>query len=325
MTITIDAAADFLNTHSRMFSKELQTKTRLGLEMETLLPQRQSDGQYYVVESAEAEEILQPYPGRFTPKGAVDHDEKSIRVRPIKMDMEFTEEDLEKWWSSWQVSRFDPEKDPESWSYWRYILEAELIPKINDDLNRVAWLGEYVAPTPGTAGDALDSVDGYKKVIADSITSGDIPAANVITTTALSSSNARDKIELFLDSIPEEITSKGGRILCSPTVRRYYFRDYRAEFTQSPGPFPTENAPRKIFVDDYDVSIQSVATMAGSGRIIFLPNNRPNNMVWLSRMGKPVYPQFIFKSQARVLQLYATIYRGYGFEYPQEIYVNEQV
>jgi len=325
MTITIDSAAEFLNDHSRMFSTEIQTKTRVGLEMENLLPQRMSTGEYYVVENAEATELLQPYQGAFTPKGEVTHSENSIRVRPVKLDMEFTEIQLEKWWNSFMVSRFDVEKDPESWTFPRYIFERELLPKFQNDLNRIAWLGQYAAPTPGTPGDAVDSVDGFKKIIADSITSLAIPAANVITTTALSSSNARGKIELFLDSIPEEITSKGGRILCSPTIRRYYFRDYRGEFTQSPGPFPTNNAPRQVFVDDYNVSIEAVTTMAESGRIIFLPNNRPNNMVWVSRTGSPVYPQMIFKSQARVLQMYATIYRGYGFEYPQEIFVNEQV
>jgi len=49
MTITIDSAAEFLNDHSRMFSTEIQTKTRVGLEMENLLPQRMSTGEYYVV------------------------------------------------------------------------------------------------------------------------------------------------------------------------------------------------------------------------------------------------------------------------------------
>jgi hypothetical protein len=68
----------------------------------------------------------------------------------------------------------------------------------------------------------------------------------------------------------------------------------------------------------------SVATMSGSNRWIFLPNNR-QNMVWVSRQGSPLYPQMIFKSQARVLQMYATIYRGFGFEYPKEVYVSNQV
>ncbi len=292
MTITIDALAEHLNDHSRMFSQDIQTKTRLGLEIENLLPQRQSTGEYYVVENAEVDEVLQPYQGAFTPKGELTHDEISIRVRPIKMDLQFTEVQLEKWWNSWMVSRFDVHNDPMAWTFPRFIVEREIVPKFQNDLNTVSWTGEYAAPTPGTAGDAVDSVTGFKKVIADAITALDIPAANVITTTALTSSNARDKIELFLDAIPSYITAKGGRILLSPTLRRHYMRDYRAEFTQQVGPYSTNNSPRAIFVDDYNVELVSVATMEGSGRIIFLPNGR-DNMVWVSRAGAPVYPQMI--------------------------------
>lgn len=325
MTITIDALASHLNTHSQMFAQDIQTKTRIGLELEGLLPMRLSSGEYYVVENAEATEVLQPYQGAFTPKGSVAHDESTIRVRPVKMDLEFTETDLETWWNSWMVERFDVEKDPMQWTFPRYILEKELIPKFNDDLNSAAWLGSYAAPTPGTAGDAVDSVDGFKAIIAAAITAGDIPSANVYASSTITDSNARDKVEAFLDSIPEQITRKGGRILMSPTLRRYYFRDYRAEFTQSSmGPYAANNTPRPIMADDYNVELVAVASMAGSQRMIFLPNGR-DNMVWVARAGKPVYPQMVFQTQARVLQMYATIYRGYGFEYPAEVYVNDQV
>lgn len=323
MTITIDALAEHLNDHSRMFANDIQTKTRVGIELESILKPRLSTGEYYVVENAEASEVLQGYQGTFTPKGSIAHDENTIRVRPIKMDLNFTEVDLEKWWNSWMVDRFDGHKDPTEWTFPKYITEKEIMPKFKDDLNRVAWLGEYAAPTPGTANDAVDAVDGYKKIIADSITSLDIPAANVYASGAITTANVRDKIEEFLDSIPEAITSKGGRILMSPKMRRWYFRDYRAEFTQQ-NTLGLDNAITKIMVDSYNVELVPVATMAGSDRWIFLPNNR-DNMVWVSRTGAPVYPNMIFKSQARVLQMYATIYRGFGFEYPQEIYVNNQV
>ena len=324
MTITIDALAEHLNDHSRMFAPDIQTKTRVGLEWETMLTPRQSSGEYYVVENAEADEVLQPYQGTFTPKGSITHSEQSIRIRPIKMDLNFTELDLEKWWNSWQISRFDVEKDPQAWTFPRFIFEKELLPKFNNDLNRAAWLGQYVAPTPGTPGAALDSVDGFKKTIADLITSGAIPAGNVYdTVAAIDASNIREKIEGFLDSIPEEITSKGGKILMSTQHRRWYFRDYRGEFTSQPT-LSMENRPKRILVDDYDVSLEAVNSMAGSARWIFLPNNR-ENMVWVSRQGAPVYPSVIFKTQARVLQMYSTIYRGFGFEYPQEIYVSNQV
>jgi hypothetical protein len=320
MTITIDALADHLNDHSRMFANEIATKTRVGLELEPILTQRVSTGEYYVIENAEATEVLQPYQGTFTPKGTLTHSEETIRVRPIKMDLQFTEGQLEKWWNTWQVSRFDVEKDPMEWSFPKYIVEKEIMPKFQDDLNRVAWLGEYAAPTPGTAGDAVDAVDGYKKIIADLITAGKI---NDYATGTITTSNIRDKVEEFLAQIPDEITIKGGKILMSPKHRRWYIYDYRGEFSAIPQIQNPNQGPRPVFADDYNIELKSVATMSGSDRWVFVPNGR-ENMVWVSRQGAPTYPQMIFKTQARVLQLYATIYRGYGFEYPTEIYTNDQ-
>lgn len=324
MDITLDSLATLLNTHSFMFAGDIQTKTRLGLELESQLKQRQAAGEYYVVENAESSEVLQPYQGTFTPKGSLTHSEQKIRIRPIKMDLEFTEVDLEKWWNSWMIDRFDPEKDPMNWTFPRYIVEKEIIPKFNDDLNNVGWNGSYAAPTPGTAGDAVNAVDGYKKVIADLITAGAIPAGNVYASATVTASNIRETVEAFLDSIPEHITKKGGVIKMCPKHRRWYFRDYRSEFTSQIGPYPQEGGPKKVEVDDYNVMLESVATMTGSDRWIFLPNGR-DNMVWVSRVGAPVYPQMIWKTKSRVLEMYATIYRGYGFEYPQEVYVNDQV
>jgi len=89
------------------------------------------------------------------------------------------------------------------------------------------------------------------------------------------------------------------------------------------GPYPQEGGMKKVEVDDYNVFLESVASMTGSDRWIFLPNGR-DNMVWVSRVGAPVYPNMIFKTNSRVLEMYATIYRGYGFEYPQEVWLNNQ-
>lgn len=321
MDITIDAAAEMLNTHTRMFAPELATKTRLGLEMEMLLPQKQSSGEYYVVENAEATEVLQPYQGGFTPKGSISHSEQRIRVRPVKIDLTFDEIQLEKWYNSWQASRFNPEVDPQSWTYPKYILERELMPKFQDDLNSASWLGSYVAPTPGTAGDAVDSVDGFKKIIADLDTAGTIQK---YATGAITSSNIREKVEEFLAAIPDYITKKGGKILMAPKHRRWYFYDYRGEFSALPSAHPEGGGTKSIMADDYNITLEAVATMTGADRWIFVPNGR-DNMVWVSLAGKPVYPQLIFVKDARVLKVYGTIYRGFGFEYPQEIWINDQV
>jgi hypothetical protein len=325
MTITIDQAASFLNTASRQFAPEIAVKTRLGLEMESKLMQRTSTGEYYVTENMESSEILQPYQGQFTPKGTLTHSENAIRVRPIKIDLTFSEAQLEKWYYAWQNSYFEGGKDPRNYSYAQYVLEREITPKLQDDLNSVAWLGSYAAPTPGTAGDSVDSVDGFKKVIADAITAGKIPAANVYNSGTLSVSNMRDQVEGFLDSIPEALTSKGGKILCSPQLVRWYVRDYRGEYSSIPSLYnPEAGALRPVLVDAYNVELVPIATMAGSQRMVFLANGR-DNMIWVDRAGYATYPNFIFDTAPRVLQCYATIYRGYGFEFPSEIYVNNQV
>lgn len=321
MTITIDGAAANLNDHSRQFAPELFTKLREGLEFETLLTGRQSDGEYYVCESAAAGELLQPYQGAFTPKGSIAHDESTIRVRPIKMDTQFSETDLVTWWTKWQSSRFEAGRDPQTWTFPRYILERELLPKMSEELNSIAWLGEYAAPTPGTAGASLASADGFKKVIADLATASKI---QVLASGAVTAATTREKVEAFIDLIPVLQRNKGGVILMSQKHFANYSRDYRNEFQHTPTMYSQNGVKDMVQVDGYNIFIKPVRTMESSDRWVFLPNNR-DNMVWVSRQGYPTYPQIIFDSAPRVLQMYCTIYRGFGFEYPQEVWVSDQV
>lgn len=323
--ITISSTAEFLNDHTRTFAPELRTQFLQGLEWEPMLTPRGTDGQHYVVETAAASELLQPYQGDFTAKGGVTHDENSIRVRPIKMDTTFNEVQLAKFYNSWRSDWFQAGLDPNEWSYPRYIYDKVLYPKMLSELNQNAWSGVYVAPTTGTAGASSASVDGFRKVIADSITSLKIPAANVIVTGALTAANAREKVEDFLDALPSHITATGGKILMSPTLRRLYVKDYRAEFTQQVGPGPSNQGRQSVFVDDYNIELKAVNSMAGSGRLIYLPNTTMDNMVWVNRNGFAAYPEIVFHSKERAVSVYATIYRGYGFEKPDEVFVNDIV
>jgi hypothetical protein len=164
-------------------------------------------------------------------------------------------------------------------------------------------------------------VDGFKKVIADLDTAGTIQK---YATSTISSSNIREKVEEFLAAIPDYITKKGGKLLMAPKHRRWYFYDYRGEFSALPSAHPEGGGTKSIMADDYNITLEACATMTGSDRWIFLPNGR-ENMVWVSRIGAPVYPQMIFVKASRVLEMYATIYRGFGFEYPQEVWINDQV
>lgn len=322
MTITIDAAAAHLNDHSRVFGPELFVKMREGLELESILAPRQSAGEYYVTENATAGEVLQPYQAGFTPKGSVAHDEIAIRVRPIKIDLQFAEADIYTWWTKWQASRFEGGRDPLAWTYPRYVIEQVLMPRVQEDLNAAEWSGVYAAPTTGTAGAASTSIDGLQKKIADLVTDTKI---NVVTTGAITLATTRDKVETFVAGLPALYRTKGGTILMSWDHFANYSLDYRNEFQHIPGLYNQNNAQvDMVKVDGYNIWLKPVRTMAGSSRWVFLPNGR-ENAIWISREGYPAYPQFIFNTAPRTLNLTATIYRGVGFEYPQEVWVNDQV
>lgn len=322
--ITIAGSATFLNDQSRQFAPEIRAQILQGLEMESnILAPKMSDGEFYVVERAVSGQMLQPYQGGYTPTGSVTHGETSIRVRPIKMDMDWTETDLKKWWDAYLGSRFEAGRDPMTWTFPKYIYDKVLLPKISAELNSISWDGSYAAPTPGTPGAVLASVDGFKKIIADAVTATTI---NVVATGVFTATDIREKVEDFLDAIPTEVTNLGGKILMSMSNLRKYFRDYRGEFTQSSsGPYAQNNGVQKIFIDGYNVEIMGVMAMGSSNRWIFVPNTQADNMSFIGRQGYAMYPEIIFDHSPRVLHMYATIYRGFGFEAPQDIYVNDQV
>lgn len=325
MTITIDAAAELLNYHAHTFSPVLRTQLLEGLELEnTILSPAMSDGEYYTCERATSGEILQPYQGAYTAKGSVAHAENKIRVRPIKSDTDWTEVDLAVWYGKFLASRFEAGKTPENWTFPMFIMERVIVPKMYSEMNNNAWNGIYAAPTPGTAGASIDSIDGFKKVIADHVTAG---TTNVLASGTFTASTIRENVESFIDLLPEHVSGKGGRLLMSNANRRKYVRDYRDEFyANNTGIHANNNSMRKIFVDDCDVEIVGIRAMGASNRFVFIPNEVDTNMVYVSRNGYSLLPQFIFKCpDPRTLKMSSTIYRGYGFEDPMNVWVNNQV
>lgn len=324
MTITIDAAAELLNYHHHTLKAEIKTEILEGLELESLISGAQSEGDTYTCERITAGEILQPYQSGYTAKGSISDSESLIRVRPFKTDFDFSEADLEKYFIRWRAQWFEAGKDPMEWSFPKYITDKVIVPKILSEMNYNAWNGVYAAPTPPTPGASVDSVDGFKKVIADKVTAGTI---NVLASGAFTASTIRENVESFCDLLPDHVRGKGGRMLMSFSNRLKYARDYRDEFyANNSGIMPNNNQDRPIYVDGLNVELMGVRAMGASNRFIFIPNSELDNMIYVSRMGYPTLPEFIFKSSnPRVLHMSSTIYRGYGFEDPKNIWVNNQV
>jgi hypothetical protein len=318
-TINIESTQEALNQHLVTFAPDVKQVFRVGLEFETL-PQigMVSADEVYTAENASVSDLIQPYQPQFTPNNTEDWDGVSNTLRPIKMDLSFTEAQLLKFFDKWRNTWFEAGKDPLEWSYPRFLIDNVIAPKYREELNLLAWDGEYAAPTPGTAGDVLEACDGYRINIENAITAGTLVP---VPSGSFTSSDIREKLEAWLTAMPDAVRGMGGVVLMSDTNARKYYYDFRSEFNAATWSSLQQNGG--LMVDGYPVKIIGVKAMEGSNRWVFLPDGQ-QNMIVGTRRGYPTYPQFILDKDLYTLNMKAVIYRFFGFEYYSNLFVNDQ-
>lgn len=307
-----------LNQQVVTFAPEIKQQFRVGLEFENLLPFVAAD-KVYTSPNVTTGSILQPYQPRFTPNNTESWDAVDNTLRPIKADVEFTEEQLEKFYDKWAQNWFEAGKDPMQWTYPKYILEQVIMPQFKDDLNSAAWDGEYVAPTSGVPGAVLESVDGFRIAIVNALSAGKLVS---VPSGSYTASDIQSKLEAWMLAMPAAVRGKSGMVLMSDSWMRKYYYDFREAF----GTATWQQLNQQIgglTVDGTKVRIVGIKAMEGSNRWIYLPDN-DQNMIIGTRRGYPRDPQFIFDADLYTLRAKAVIYRFFGFEYWNNLYVNDQ-
>lgn len=318
--VSIATTAKMLNRQAVQYATDIRSQFRQGLEFETELGLSwRSTDKVWTAPNIKVNSALQAYQPRFTPKNTESFDAVDNMLRPVKVDLEFNEEQLEKFQDSWAQNWFEAGKPPMEWSYPKYIMSKEILPVIQEDLNNAAWNGVYVAPTPGIAGTALDSVDGYNIALVNAINAGKlVPVASG----SYSASDIRAKLEAWVMALPVVVRKKSGTILMSDTWMRKFYYGMRADFATAT--WQQLNASEGgLKVDGTNMTIRGVAGMEGSNRWIFLPAN-DDNMILGTRKGFSRDPQFFFDADLYTLRAKAVFYRFFGFEYWDTLYVNDQ-
>ena len=111
-----------------------------------------------------------------------------------------------------QLCKYDFVNDWEAQSM-GYGLGQTLPPKFSDFLiahvaAEVAQNTEFNIWQGDTAGATYTSFDGFEKLIAAAVTAGDVPAAQAITSVALTSTNIIEKLSEVVDAIPGALYGK---------------------------------------------------------------------------------------------------------------------
>lgn len=129
-----------------------------------------SDDTIYQASETRIDKLLQPFQKGWTPKGTVEFLPIKIEQFKMKMDFEDTPDDLEATWAGFLTGKGIKR---EEWFFIRWLLEAHLIPQLQQDFELDAvYKGRRVNPTAGTPGAAHESMDGMGAVIERHIADG---------------------------------------------------------------------------------------------------------------------------------------------------------
>jgi len=281
-TVTIDAAATGLNQFVQRNSDRISQSLQVGLEFENELPFVEAD-YAYVGQDVAISGGFQPYQSQFTPNNTEAFDGITNILRPVKVDLQFTADQLEKFFSRWRANWFDADPNLIQSKYAGYVIQNHILPSVIEDMNQASWSGEYAAPTPGTAGTATEAVDGFKKAIADQVTASKLTPINTGAITTMDVSTVRD----FCAAIPEPYRYRMGKIFMSKTHAQSYSDDYKSTYNGNSAVI-NEQAVQglRLRVDDFNKQIVGVTAMEGSDRVVCVFDNL-DSMIIGTRTGYP--------------------------------------
>jgi len=282
-----------------------------GLELSPYLRKIGGQTGKYVGMSSSTTEVMQPFQSGWTPKGTTTFTPFINDVFRSKVD--FLIDNIDEIVGSWLIFLHDETKDRKDWPLVKYIVEFELIPRIIEEQNVAMCRGVYLAPTPGTAGDAIDTMNGLQTIITDQITATTITP---IVTGSVSASTGVDRFETFADGIDSKYSDKGGVILCSKTLERYYKQDYRATFGSTNDPAAKNNTA----LDHYNIKIVGLEGWGTSQRMVFSQNGN------LLHLYDKIFTPSTFQVQAdkRDVILLADWHAAIGLNTLDGVFANDQ-
>lgn len=303
--IDITALAASLGAYHRQRSKELYStmmqrdhelkifKTIAGVKDE------------YVVTETQLTEMIQAYQKAWTPKGDVKFIPNILKTRRVKVDTELNPVDLEK---TWEGERIDGSL-PEGQELLEGYIFGEITKRIRKDIRKVLINGQFVAPTPGTAGAAINSFDGILTQYLALLTLNYID--NVVHTGPLTKSNIREQVEETYDSVDEDFKEEDLIMLIGADKLRWYKRDYRSEFGANTDYAAPGHEMEAATIDGTNTKMIPIPAMNGKDQLII---TTPDNIKRLiDGTGEDNDFNLRFQVNRRVIEVLGDFKMGTGF------------
>jgi hypothetical protein len=265
------------------------------------------DSDVYRTSNTSLGSIVQQFQKAFTPKGDLTFTPNEIRLRNLKVDLSLYPDDVKGKWIGFLQSLETQERA--NWPIVRYLLEMEVIPQIPHDLEMSTyWKGVYTVPTPGTAGNAEDAMDGIRRLLNNGLADSSMNAISLSATPT--TSNIFDMVEEFAEKAAitnEALSSVKQRIYMSNKWFRAYLRDKRNTHGTDVN-YTTTGINIIDFMDN--VEIVGLPSMAGADYIWSTP---VDNFLYLRKLGGLATPKV--EESKREVFLMLDWWEAIGFQF----------
>lgn len=257
--------------------------------------------------------IVQQFQKQWTPKGQLQFEPREIRLRNIKIDHELYPDEIKETWLGF-LSTLTNEQDRKAWPLIRYMLEMEVAPQKEQDMELNAYYkGKYANPVAGTAGDASKVLDGIKELLVVGTSFGNMNNYTSIIG-ALDESTVFDQVEAFAAEIHKNFNQLSGQqlfICLSPYWRYKYLIDKR------------QNLGQNINYDANNLTIDFLPNMT----IVGLPSMNGTDDMFASPKANMLYCRRSNGMSAvrvenvdRKVKLYTDWYEGLGFAFDEYVF-----
>jgi hypothetical protein len=254
--------------------------------------------------------LVQGFQKTFTQKGGAEFKPNEIRLYHMKIDDEFSPDDLTATWLGFLASMDEPER--KNWPFVKWVLENYYKKQIDQDMElNEYYKGIYETPTTGVAGVNGKSMTGLQKQLQNGVAAGTINSVNI---QALAPATIFDQIELFTDGISEVYSGIAMNVFMSQYWYKKYMQDKRAQ-----GFFTKYNANEiDGNIDFTPLNVKPLACMAGTNDIFCTPKENLLHCYSLSAGNK----RFTMESSKRSVAVMADWWEGMGFGINQAVWTN---
>lgn len=300
------------------------TKPYISSQTEALFGLIPTDDTSYQMGSTELSSVLQPFQPGWTPKGQLKASPILLTQTPFKVDLEEQPDKLE---ASWLGFLADNKLNRAEWPFCRYLVEVHLYNKMDEEYELdVIYFGKYLAPTPGVAGAASQSMDGIRTVINRAVQQSKITpiVMGAIPTDPL---EFCEYIETFVEKFSRRYRGRAMEVCMNPTLARRYAKGRHQKYK-----LDTTDAPSKPLIDGNGDALLQVPIEFGKHTVVGLDSMGDSLKIWATHKDnrkrlakKTINTRSVrIESAKREVFIFTDFWKGLGFPMLEAVFTNEQ-